>query len=92
MDAIPCDSSQINDTKIWSITEEDWEQMKNDPDYEAWVLGYMIEDRSVHFPFQTSNICIEKFRASIEEHIGQGFPRDDEKAESSYQMQQIFSA
>lgn len=76
MDNVPYDSSQINNTQIWSITQEGWEQMKNDPDYEAWVLGYNIEDRSVHFPFQVSNINIEKFGATIEEHIGQGFPKD----------------
>lgn len=35
--------------------------MKNDPDYEAWVLGYTVENRSVHFPFAASNLCMEKF-------------------------------
>lgn len=44
------------------------------PDYEAWVLGYTVENRSVKFPFQTSNLCIEKFGASIEEHRGEGIP------------------
>ena len=46
MDKIPFDSSQQNDTEIWSITEEGWEQMKNDPDYEAWVLGYSKDGKS----------------------------------------------
>ena len=83
MDKIPFDSSQQNDTEIWSITEEGWEQMKNDPDYEAWVLGYTVENRSVHFPFLASRMCIEKFGASIEEHLGQGFPKDNPTAEKS---------
>lgn len=73
---VPFDSSQLNDTQMWSVTEEGWDQMKNDPEYEAWVLGYMVIDRSVHFPFQTSNIHTEKFGASIEEHIGHSFPKD----------------
>ena len=76
MDSIPFDSSQMNNTEIWLITEQGWEQMKNDPDYEAWVLGYTVENRSVHFPFQASNACVEKFGASIEEHLGQSFPKD----------------
>ena len=83
MDRIPCDSSQINNTRIWSITDEGWEQMKNDPDYEAWVLGYNIEDCSVHFPFQTSNVCIEKFGATIDEHIGQGIPKNEGKPDKA---------
>ena len=83
LDRVPYDSSRVNDTQIWSITEEGWEQMKNDPDYEAWVLGYTVEDRSVHFPFQTSNLCIEKFGASIEEHIGQGFPKEEKNTKKS---------
>lgn len=78
MDRVPYDSSQMNNTEIWSITEEGWEQMKNDPDYEAWVLGYTVENRSVHFPFQASNLCIEKFGASIDEHLGQGIPKNTE--------------
>lgn len=83
MDRIPCDSSQINNTRIWSITDKGWEQMKNDPDYEAWVLGYNIEDCSVHFPFQTSNVCIEKFGATIDEHIGQGIPKNEGKTDKA---------
>lgn len=55
------DSSQANCKEMWSITEDGWEQMKNDPEYEAWVLGYTIENRSVHFPFQASFLNVEKF-------------------------------
>ena len=43
MDGISFDSSQANCKEMWSITEDGWEQMKNDPEYEAWVLGYTIE-------------------------------------------------
>lgn len=74
MDSIPFDVSQRNCTEIWSISEQGWEQMKKDPDYEAWVLGYTVQNRSVHFPAMlsgVSNLCTEKFGASIEQHIGQ---------------------
>ena len=83
MDKVPYDCSQMNNTEIWSITEEGWEQMKNDSDYEAWVLGYTVENRSVHFPFQTSTLGIEKFGASIEEHIGQGIPKDTQSTKKA---------
>lgn len=83
MDNVPYDSSQANNKESWSITEEGWEQMKNDPDYEAWVLGYTIENRSVHFPFQTSVLLIEKFGASIEEHHGDGIPMNTESPKKS---------
>lgn len=77
MNGVPFDISQRNDTEQWSITEEGWEQMKNDRDYEAWILGYTIQNRSVHFPFTTSRYCIEKFGASIEEHLGQAYPKEE---------------
>ena len=52
--------------------------MKNDPEYEAWVLGYTAQNRSVRNPFfgwtgASGNVCIEKFGASFEEHLGQSF-------------------
>lgn len=77
MDSIPFDVSQRNCTEIWSISEQGWEQMKKDSDYEAWVLGYTVVNRSVHFPAMlsgVSNFCTEKFGASIEQHIGQSIP------------------
>ena len=78
MNNIPFDASQRNCTEIWNISEKGWEQMKNDPDYEAWVLGYTSLNRAVHLPFGLSgsgNLCTENFGASIEEHIGQSVPQ-----------------
>lgn len=78
MDSIPFDSSQWNTSETWSITEDGWKQMKNDPDYEAWVLGYTKENRSVRFPkglADAGTVCIEKFGASIDEHHGVGFSK-----------------
>ncbi len=53
--------------------------MKNDPKYEAWVVGYFKIDRSVHNPFASMpgfepSIHTEHFGASIEEHLGQSYP------------------
>lgn len=79
MNSIPYDASQQGDVNVWSITEAGWEQMKNDPDYEAWVLGYTAQDRAVHNPFAampgySSGFHTEHFGASIDEHIGQSMP------------------
>lgn len=79
MNSIPFDSSQRNDVEIWNISEKGWEQMKSDPEYEAWVLGYTVQDRSVHIPFASMpgyspNWHTEQFGASIEEHLGQSVP------------------
>lgn len=88
MDSIPYDISQSRDVNVWSITEEGWEQMKNDPDYEAWVLGYTSKDRSVHNPWASMpgyspNFHTEHFGASIDEHLGQGMPMKSSSAQNS---------
>ncbi|HBI60749.1 MAG TPA: hypothetical protein DDY31_05985, partial [Lachnospiraceae bacterium] len=76
LSSISFDSTRIYDKEIISISDAGWEQMKNDPDYEAWVLGYTAENRSVRNPFfgwsgASGSVYVEKFGASIEEHIGQ---------------------
>lgn len=88
MNSIPFDSSQINDIEIWNISEKGWEQMKNDPDYEAWVLGYTVQDRSFHNPFAampgySPNFHTEQFGASIEEHLGQSAPMSSSDRKAS---------
>lgn len=86
LDTIPFDSSQREDTQFLCITDEGWEQMKKDPKYEAWVLGYFKVDRSVHFPFgMGKRMHAEHFGARIEEHHGESYPEstgsddDDDK-------------
>lgn len=76
LSSISFDSTRIYDKEFISISDAGWEQMKNDPDYEAWVLGYTVENRSVRNPFfgwpgASGSVYVEKFGASIEEHIGQ---------------------
>ena len=79
LDRIPYDSSQLGDTQFIDITEDGWKQMKNDPKYEAWVVGYFKVDRSVNIPFRNypgvePRIHTEHFGATIDEHIGQSYP------------------
>lgn len=76
LSSISFDSTRIYDKEFISISDAGWEQMKNDSDYEAWVLGYTAENRSVRNPFfgwpgASGSVYVEKFGASIEEHIGQ---------------------
>ncbi|MBR1641584.1 MAG: hypothetical protein IJ683_04590 [Butyrivibrio sp.] len=80
LDRIPFDSSQMRDTQFIDITEDGWKQMKNDPKYEAWVVGYFKIDRSFHNPFAgfpgvEPSIHTEHFGASIDEHLGQSYPK-----------------
>ena len=66
----------LENKKISSISDAGWEQMKNDSDYEVRVLGYTAENRSVRntffgWPGASGSVYMEKFGASIEEHIRQ---------------------
>ena len=79
LDKIPFDASHPYDEEVTYISDEGWEQMKNDPDYEAWVLGYTVENRAVKNPFAGMGdkgvYCIEHFGATIEEHHGEGYSK-----------------
>lgn len=80
LDTIPYDPTRVNDTTTITISDKGWEQMRKDPDYEAWILGYFVEDRSVCNPFfgwghDEGSIIFERFGASIEEHRGDGFSK-----------------
>ena len=84
---IPYDSGQLNDVEYINITEDGYKQMKSDPKYEAWVLGYFKIDRAVHFPFGAQgHYHAEHFGASIEEHHGEGYPLEfaDSKDDESW--------
>lgn len=80
IDKIPYDYTRQNDTTFVSISDRGWEQMRKDPDYEAWILGYLVEDRSIRNPFyawgnNSGNVISEHFGASIDEHLGQSFSK-----------------
>ena len=84
LDKLPYHPSQMRDIQFIDITEKGWEQMKNDPKYEAWVVGYFKVDRSVCIPFANypgvePSIHTEHFGASIEEHLGQSYPKSMSK-------------
>lgn len=76
---IPFHASHPYDEEVIYISEEGWEQMKNDPEYEAWVLGYNVENRAVPNPFfgmgDKGLYAVEHFGATIEEHHGEGYSK-----------------
>ena len=76
---IPFAPSRPYDEETVFISQEGWEQMKNDPEYEAWVLGYTKVNRSVPDPFfgmgSAGSFAVEHFGASIEEHNGHGYSK-----------------
>ena len=80
LDTIPYDPTRMYDETVLSISDAGWEQMKKDSDYEAWILGYFVEDRAVRNPFfgwggNQGSMIIEKFGASIDEHNGVGYSK-----------------
>ena len=80
LNTLPYAPTRVNDTTSISISDKGWEQMRKDPDYEAWILGYFVEDRSVRNPFfgwgnNEGSVIFERFGASIEEHRGDGFSK-----------------
>lgn len=88
IDQIPYDATRPNDTSFISISDSGWEQMRNDPDYEAWIIGYLVEDRSVRNPFygwgnDAGSIISEHFGASINEHHGKSFNKAAFKTDTS---------
>lgn len=88
IDRIPYDYTRQNDTTFVSISDRGWEQMRKDPKYEAWIIGYLVEDRSIRNPFygwgnNAGNVIAERFGASIDEHIGQSVSKAVFKDDSS---------
>lgn len=88
IDKIPYDYTRQNDTTFVSISDRGWEQMRKDPKYEAWIIGYLVEDRSIRNPFyawgnNAGNVISERFGASIDEHLGQSVSKASFKSNSS---------
>lgn len=77
--SIPHDVSRPYDEETVLISEDGWENMKKDPDYAAWVLGYLKEDRSVRNPFTAmgdkGSFVVQSFGASPADYHGHGFSK-----------------
>lgn len=66
------------------ISEEGFEAMKNNPEYEKWVLNTIRKDFTVMDPFQSKTTQILRFGAAKEEYRGECYTmpskRDIERA------------
>ena len=76
---IPFDATRLYDEEAINISEEGWENMKKDPDYAAWALGYIKENRAVRNPFlgmgDKGMYDIYNFGASPGDYHGQAFSK-----------------
>jgi len=83
INSIPIDPSHYKDDMAFNISEEGWETMKDDPEYESWVLGQIHANLTFHnpwasYPGWTGNYSVDNFGASIEEHHGVGIGKSAE--------------
>ncbi len=76
---IPHHATRPYDEETVLISEEGWESMKKDPDYAAYVVGLLQEDRSFANPFfamgDKGSYVVQHFGASPEDYHGVGFSK-----------------
>ena len=80
--SLPLDYSNQNDTETINISEDGWNRMKSDENYEAWVLGYLRQDFAVHNPYYDRGnfkglYIVENFGASVDEHYSSATMKTD---------------
>lgn len=73
---LPMHPSQMQNSVAIHISEAGFEAMKNDPEYEEWVIGWLGQDFAFHDPW--SGICgghyvVHYVGATKEEYRGQGW-------------------
>ncbi len=76
---IPYSSTRPFDEETVVISDTGWENMKSDPDYAAWVAGFIKEDRSaansVSDGEDKGTYCVHNFGATPEEYRGHSFSK-----------------
>ncbi len=89
IDKIPSHPSHKKIAETLVISEEGYQAMKDDPEYEKWVLGYIRENRSVNMSMMTnkkeyiSGTDYEYIGATKEECRGEGYNEWDYSEDSS---------
>lgn len=89
IDSIPVDPTHVKDDMCFNISEEGWETMKDDPEYESWIIGHIKANLAFHNPwasFPGYNGCysVDNFGASIEEHHGTGIGKSNPSGKSMF--------
>lgn len=87
---IPLDSSHFKDDMTINISEEGFLTMKDDPEYESWLLGHNYMNLTFHnpwasFPQWTGTYGVDNFGASIEEHHGGSWSKSVPGSEKKYE-------
>lgn len=73
---LPMNSSRMQDSISINISETGFEAMKNDPEYEKWVLGYLEKDFMAYNPWSSAcggTYCVKYIGASPEEYRGESW-------------------
>lgn len=80
INALPVSSSQALNSVSVNITEEGFEAMKSDPEYEAWVLDSLGKDFAYNDPwagYSGGRYVVHHFGATKEEYNGQSWSMDN---------------
>ena len=76
---IPFHSSRPHDEETVVISEDGWNNMKKDPDYAAWIVGYLKEDRQVANKFSEKGdkgtFCVQEFGATPADYHGHSYSK-----------------
>lgn len=73
---IPMNPSRMQDNISIHISEAGFEAMKNDPEYEKWVLDYLEKDFMAYNPWTSTCggcYCVKYIGASPEEYRGESW-------------------
>lgn len=90
---MPMDPSQIKNSVAVHITDAGFEAMKQDPEYEAWVLNTVQNDLNFRDPWGgmgAGRYVIHCFGATKEEYRGYSFSKPDRNAARRRRMEKSF--
>lgn len=79
--------SQVNNTVCIHITDAGFEAMKNDPEYEKWVLGIIRDNFSFNNPWGSvygASYSVAYFGATKEEYRGYSWSKSCQNSKSRY--------
>lgn len=74
--SLPMNPSRMQDNISINISEAGFEAMKNDPEYEKWVLDHLEKDFMVYNPWTSlcgGHYCVKYIGASPEEYRGESW-------------------
>lgn len=88
INALPVSASQKLNSVSVNITEEGFEAMKNDPEYESWVLDTLGKDFAYNDPwagYSGGRYVVHHFGATKEEYRGQSWSMDNGVGKSLFE-------